>query len=138
MQIHTPILTSNDCEGAGEVFLVRPANENLMMEKPKAPSERRVSSVKIQAVQTHDHSDLPFDGQKHTHTHTCDACGKVFEHTHTKKPAHVSKTYDNHYCDDHAHLRKDHAKEFNPDEAFFDRKAYLTVSSQLHLEAMAR
>ncbi len=36
IQIQTPILTSNDCEGAGEVFLVTPANEklNASMKKP--------------------------------------------------------------------------------------------------------
>ncbi|XP_045478786.1 probable asparagine--tRNA ligase, mitochondrial [Harmonia axyridis] len=61
--VHTPILTSNDCEGAGEAFKVVPDNENLLkqMAKPKIPS----------------------------------------------------------------------------DEIFFDRKSYLTVSGQLHLEAIA-
>jgi asparaginyl-tRNA synthetase len=29
IQIHTPILTSNDCEGAGEMFLVHPANAKI-------------------------------------------------------------------------------------------------------------
>lgn len=28
--IHTPILTSNDCEGAGEIFKVVPDNEQLI------------------------------------------------------------------------------------------------------------
>ncbi|GLV35193.1 Asparaginyl-tRNA synthetase mitochondrial [Carabus blaptoides fortunei] len=61
--IHTPILTSNDCEGAGEVFSVRPENKSLL-------------------------KDMIKDG--------------------------VSE-----------------------DEAYFDSKIYLTVSGQLHLEAMA-
>ncbi|XP_047538916.1 probable asparagine--tRNA ligase, mitochondrial isoform X1 [Vanessa atalanta] len=30
LNIHTPILTSNDCEGAGEVFKVQPENEETM------------------------------------------------------------------------------------------------------------
>lgn len=61
VNIFTPILTSNDCEGSGEVFLVRPASDELCQQMSKR--------------------DL--------------------------------------------------------DEAFFDKKVYLTVSGQLHLEAMA-
>ena len=30
IQIHTPVLTSNDCEGAGEVFQVMPANHDIV------------------------------------------------------------------------------------------------------------
>lgn len=64
LHIHTPVLTSNDCEGAGEVFTVSP--------------EQPTSS---------DHNQT------------------------TPK---------------------------DPSEAFFNGKAYLSVSGQLHLEAMAR
>ncbi len=32
ISVSTPILTSNDCEGAGEVFLVRPASDELCRE----------------------------------------------------------------------------------------------------------
>ncbi|XP_050308306.1 probable asparagine--tRNA ligase, mitochondrial [Anthonomus grandis grandis] len=61
--IHTPIITSNDCEGAGEIFKVMPDNEQL---------------------------------------------------------------------------KKSMVKENQPlDSAYFDGKAYLTVSGQLHLEAAA-
>lgn len=63
IQIHTPILSSNDCEGAGEVFKVTPDSEALI---------------------------------------------KVMRKTENVKN----------------------------DEAFFDRKTFLTVSGQLHLEAM--
>lgn len=63
-QIHTPILTSNDSEGAGEVFRVIPDNDNLVREMAK-------------------------DGM-------------------------------------------------SLDEAYFDSKTYLTVSGQLHLEAVVR
>lgn len=39
IQIHTPVLTSNDCEGAGEVFAVAPSNKNMLesMVKPDVP-----------------------------------------------------------------------------------------------------
>lgn len=64
INVHTPILTSNDCEGAGEAFAVKPENENLINE--------------------------------------------------LLKPG------------------------MSSDEAFFNDKAFLTVSGQLHLEAVAR
>ncbi|GAB0086938.1 Asparagine--tRNA ligase [Sergentomyia squamirostris] len=63
LQINTPILTASDCEGAGEVFRVRPDNDELLRSMKR--------------------EDVPHE------------------------------------------------------EGFFDRKAYLTVSGQLHLEAMA-
>jgi asparaginyl-tRNA synthetase len=64
VQIHTPIITSNDCEGAGEVFMLKPDNDDLL----KA-------------------------------------------------------------------MRKD--KSQKNEEIFFNHKAFLTVSGQLHLEAMS-
>lgn len=64
IHVHTPVLTSNDCEGAGEVFQVKPDSENLIKEMAK-------------------------DGM-------------------------------------------------SLDEAYFDLKTYLTVSGQLHLEAVVR
>lgn len=64
IQIHTPILTSNDCEGAGEVFTVKPDNEKLL---------------------------------------------KAMRRNETDKG----------------------------DEIYFNRKVFLTVSGQLHLEAMS-
>jgi len=38
LQVHTPILTDNDCEGAGEVFLVRPASDKICQAMKKRPS----------------------------------------------------------------------------------------------------
>lgn len=35
IHIHTPILTSNDCEGAGEVFQVKPDSEKIIKEMAK-------------------------------------------------------------------------------------------------------
>lgn len=64
VNIHTPILTSNDCEGAGEIFKVIPQSKTLSQS-----------------------------------------------------------------------MKKENLSE---DEAFFDTTVFLTVSGQLHLEAMAR
>ncbi|KAI5703195.1 hypothetical protein M8J75_008840 [Diaphorina citri] len=76
VNIHTPILTSNDCEGAGEVFTVIPDSE-------LTPSQEQINKDKN-----------PMRG--------------------TSSPI------------------------LDPKETFFGEKAYLTVSGQLHLEAMAR
>lgn len=35
IHIHTPVLTSNDCEGAGEVFQVKPNSEEVVKEMVK-------------------------------------------------------------------------------------------------------
>lgn len=64
ISVHTPMLTSNDCEGAGEVFLVRPQSRKTL-------------------------EDMRKEGQ-------------------------------------------------SEDEIYFDTTAFLTVSGQLHLEAVAR
>ena len=64
INVHTPVITSNDCEGAGEVFIV------------KTDSEEIIKFMKKEG--------LP------------------------------------------------------PEHAYFNTKAYLTVSGQLHLEAVAR
>ena len=64
VHIFTPILTSNDCEGAGEVFITRPASDELCRQMMSSASP-------------------------------------------------------------------------NLDTSYFNKKAYLTVSGQLHLEAMA-
>lgn len=47
--IHTPILTSNDCEGAGEVFTVQPENEKLLKEMSKDgfPLEEAYFNTKV-------------------------------------------------------------------------------------------
>lgn len=63
IQIHTPVLTSNDCEGAGETFKITIDNEQMLKEMAK--------------------------------------------------------------------------QNVNTDDAYFDKKVYLTVSGQLHLEAAA-
>lgn len=38
--IHTPILSSNSCEGAGELFTVRPHNEELLKTMQSLTNER--------------------------------------------------------------------------------------------------
>lgn len=48
INIHTPILTSNDCESAGEVFVVTPDNKSLLkdMVKPGVPLEQAYFNTK--------------------------------------------------------------------------------------------
>lgn len=65
VNVFTPILTSNDCEGAGEVFTVRPASDKLCQQMRKCETQE------------------------------------------------------------------------DKDKAYFDKQVFLTVSGQLHLEAIA-
>lgn len=48
INIHTPVLTSNDCEGAGEVFTVRPECEKTLkgMAKPNVPLDEAYFNTK--------------------------------------------------------------------------------------------
>lgn len=48
INIHTPILTSNDCEGAGELFLVKPCSKDLLekMQKPDVSEEEAYFNTK--------------------------------------------------------------------------------------------
>lgn len=49
IHIHTPILTSNDCEGAGEVFTVRPECDKTLkdMAKPNVPLDEAYFNSKV-------------------------------------------------------------------------------------------
>lgn len=68
--VHTPILTSNDCEGAGEAFKVIPDNEDLLrkMAKPKAVNDEIFFNKK---------SYLTVSGQLHLES-IVNGLGKVY------------------------------------------------------------
>jgi len=86
LHIHTPILTSSDCEGAGETFTVK--------------TDKHLESLKEE--------DEDFRGEN------LDMQTNSFSRTKLTSPG-----------------------ESVTEEHFFNKPVYLTVSSQLHLEACA-
>ncbi|XP_076760778.1 asparagine--tRNA ligase, mitochondrial [Xylocopa sonorina] len=48
INIHTPVLTSNDCEGAGEIFVVKPHSKSLLksMKRENIPEEESYFNTK--------------------------------------------------------------------------------------------
>ncbi|XP_058825575.1 probable asparagine--tRNA ligase, mitochondrial [Topomyia yanbarensis] len=89
LQIHTPIITSNDCEGAGEAFIVKPANDQLLQNiaKNNLPIEERYFDRK---------AFLTVSGQLHLEA-MCHGLGKVycfgptFRAENCKSPIHLSE-----------------------------------------------
>lgn len=71
LQIHTPILTSNDCEGAGEQFLVMPANESIAQSMKKETIEDLKSAYFDKRV------FLSVSGQLHLEA-VCNGISKVY------------------------------------------------------------
>ncbi|XP_006569056.2 probable asparagine--tRNA ligase, mitochondrial isoform X1 [Apis mellifera] len=61
INVHTPILTSNDCEGAGELFLVKPHCENLLKSMKKENMSEEESYFNTKAF-------LTVSGQLHLET----------------------------------------------------------------------
>ncbi|XP_058449832.1 probable asparagine--tRNA ligase, mitochondrial [Malaya genurostris] len=90
-QMHTPIITSNDCEGAGEAFLVKPASRQLlqMISKKDVPLEERYFDGP---------SFLTVSGQLHLEA-LAHGLGKVYSFGPTfraencKSPIHLSEFY---------------------------------------------
>jgi len=44
-------------------------------------------------IQCHNHFDVPDDGRKHAHAHSCIKCCEIYTHEHVKHPEHVSKRF---------------------------------------------
>lgn len=91
IQVHTPIITSNDCEGAGEIFTVVPDNEDLLksMKKSDIPFEDSFFSKK---------AFLSVSGQLHLETaaHGLSkvySFGPIFRAENSKSRLHLSEFY---------------------------------------------
>jgi asparaginyl-tRNA synthetase len=90
-EINTPILTSNDCEGAGETFLVRPANQELLKNMVK-------QNVSLENAYFDHATFLTVSGQLHLeamshglgNTYTF---GPTFRAENCKSPIHLSEFY---------------------------------------------
>ncbi|KAJ8280672.1 hypothetical protein GJAV_G00057580 [Gymnothorax javanicus] len=74
VQIHTPVISSNDCEGAGEIFLVEPAVRN------KTVSEENPNFFSVPAY-------LTVSGQLHL-----EVMAGAFSHVYTFGPAFRAET----------------------------------------------
>lgn len=83
--------------------------------KPQKPRQRgNGTNPAISAVQTHAHTDLPDDGVKHFHRHTCEhtttegvVCGEIFSHRHSRKSEEESRQIQKlHLCPEHVHGRE--------------------------------
>lgn len=62
INIHTPILTSNDCEGAGEVFTVKPESQEVIK------SMRKNENQPLESIYFDNKAYLTVSGQLHLET----------------------------------------------------------------------
>ncbi|XP_055642296.1 probable asparagine--tRNA ligase, mitochondrial [Toxorhynchites rutilus septentrionalis] len=90
-QIHTPIITSNDCEGAGEAFLVKPANEQVLKQMTKRSVPSSQEYFDRQAY-------LTVSGQLHLESTSLGLSkvytfGPTFRAENSKSPIHLSEFY---------------------------------------------
>lgn len=91
VQINTPLLTTNDCEGAGEVFRVQPDSQDLLkqMNRPNIPMEQSYFDSKV---------FLSVSGQLHLEAMTY-GLGKTytlspaFRAENSKSPLHLAEFY---------------------------------------------
>lgn len=91
IQIHTPILTSNDCEGAGEVFRVQPENMKILKHMKK-------ENVLLEDAFFDKKSFLTVSGQLHLEAMThglgdAYTFGPTFRAENSKSPVHLSEFY---------------------------------------------
>ncbi|XP_075168048.1 asparagine--tRNA ligase, mitochondrial [Haematobia irritans] len=91
VQIHTPIITTNDCEGAGEVFSLRPDSQDLLkqMSRPGIPVDESYFDSKV---------FLTVSGQLHLESMSYGlgntyCFGPAFRAENCKSPLHLSEFY---------------------------------------------
>ncbi|KAH8401982.1 hypothetical protein KR009_008966 [Drosophila setifemur] len=91
VQIDTPLLTTNDCEGAGEVFRVRPDSEALLkqMARPNVPEEQSYFDDKVfLSVSGQLHLEAMTYGLGSTYT-----LSPAFRAENSKSPLHLAEFY---------------------------------------------
>ncbi|KAH8284537.1 hypothetical protein KR018_003344 [Drosophila ironensis] len=91
VQINTPLLTTNDCEGAGEVFRVQPDSEELLktMSREEVPLEQSYFDGKVfLSVSGQLHLEAMSYGLGNTYTFS-----PAFRAENSKSPLHLSEFY---------------------------------------------
>lgn len=91
LHIHTPILTSNDCEGAGEVFKVQPDSMDivkLMMQEGKDKDSAYFSSKTFLTVSGQLHLEAICRGMGNVYT-----LGPTFRAENSRSRLHLSEFY---------------------------------------------
>lgn len=91
VNIQTPIITSNDCEGAGEIFVVVPDNKSLLknMTKPETPPEEIYFGTKtFLSVSGQLHLEAAAHGLSKVYTF-----GPTFRAENSKSRHHLSEFY---------------------------------------------
>lgn len=90
-EVNAPILTSNDCEGAGEVFFVKPENQQLLRQMAKdgvTDDEAFFSSKAYLSVSGQMHLESAVRGLGHVYTF-----GPTFRAENSKSRLHLSEFY---------------------------------------------
>ncbi|EDW73657.1 uncharacterized protein Dwil_GK19574 [Drosophila willistoni] len=91
VQINTPLLTTNDCEGAGEVFRVQPDSEDLLkqMSRPNVPLDQSYFDHKVfLTVSGQLHLEAMSYGLGNTYT-----MAPAFRAENSKSPLHLAEFY---------------------------------------------
>ncbi|KAL7736757.1 hypothetical protein ACLKA6_015608 [Drosophila palustris] len=91
VQINTPMLTTNDCEGGGEVFRVQPDSEQLLkqMARPNVPPEQSYFDQKVfLTVSGQLHLEAMSHGLGNTYT-----LAPAFRAENCKSPLHLAEFY---------------------------------------------
>lgn len=91
INIHTPILTSNDCEGAGEVFKIQPDNEDtvkMMMQDKKDRDSVYFGSKTFLTVSGQLHLEAICRGMGNVYT-----LGPTFRAENSRSRLHLSEFY---------------------------------------------
>ncbi|XP_067633577.1 asparaginyl-tRNA synthetase [Eurosta solidaginis] len=91
IQINTPVLTTNDCEGAGEIFSVKPHSSSILKEmaRPNIPLEQSYFDSNVfLSVSGQLHLEAMSYGLGNTYTLT-----PAFRAENCKSPLHLSEFY---------------------------------------------